>query len=573
MDIFREPKTDTIFFVPNNSPIKKIDINFIDWISQFINDKGVVIDMIGNIGEYTLILSKLSGKIYCYEDNEDLFNCISAGILANKSKNVKISQIRQINEEEYINNNVDLILIKSEHVDKIIQILSTSNYPTCVIMQTDDQKHDKLTQMGYKITKISGTDRSLNDYDYYIASDNTNKKTAINFYKKSQHEYLTEDDWIKLTKNFRESKEYYDAFFCSENISENNINKYIELSIICYFLNKIKTGYKACEKILMNNEVQWQLKNLTLGNLKFYVKPLQFKNTYKLSTILPANYTSSNASIIPLNADNYIINIKCVNYYLNDEGYGVSNDSDSKIRTINKILHVTKDFNINNSYELKDNSETILHDHHIMGYEDLRLINENEFFCCSLQTNEKREPQICYGKREGQEITKLIPLTVTEELQCEKNWLPFEQDGDIYFIYKVSPLTIYKLNKDTGETILHKSFKMTTENLEDFRGSAPPIKFNDGWLLTIHQVHYNKPRIYYHRFVYLSSDFTIMRFSNAFYFDTIGIEFNIGLAPYNSDELLMIYSVRDIDTYISSINIANVSSMLKNEIQLFPCDC
>jgi len=34
-----------------------------------------------------------------------------------------------------------------------------------------------------------------------------------------------------------------------------------------------------------------------------------------------------------------------------------------------------------------------------------------------------------------------------------------------------------------------------------------PIPYKNGWLATIHQVHYSNPRKYYHRFVWYSKDF------------------------------------------------------------------
>ena len=84
-------------------------------------------------------------------------------------------------------------------------------------------------------------------------------------------------------------------------------------------------------------------------------------------------------------------------------------------------------------------------------------------------------------------VEKLVPLKGIDPARCEKNWLPFVKNNELYAIYGYDPLIILKINRETGdcETVLNEE---PDHDFSKFRGSAAPIAFDDGYLILVHEV-------------------------------------------------------------------------------------
>jgi hypothetical protein len=90
----------------------------------------------------------------------------------------------------------------------------------------------------------------------------------------------------------------------------------------------------------------------------------------------------------------------------------------------------------------------------------------------------------------------------------------------------------------------------TAPYFQHVRGSANPILSPDGksYLALVHTVKYDTPRKYFHHLVTLDkTTLRPTRISLPFYFETLGIEYCIGVTtrPYN--KLLFVYSTFDAE--------------------------
>jgi hypothetical protein len=198
-----------------------------------------------------------------------------------------------------------------------------------------------------------------------------------------------------------------------------------------------------------------------------------------------------------------------------------------------------------------------------VGLEDIRLFSEEDFFCTCLETNVENQPQICWGtydKATG-EVSKLVPLSVTEKIQCEKNWMPFydtymekgKLKSSIHFIYSFEPFRRYRVNMHNGKvTLCEGPDKISRYSLTQFRGGSPLVPYEKGWLATIHQVFYSTPRQYFHRFIWLNREFTQIKFTRPFYFFQVDIEFNLSVIP-DEEDLIVTYSVHDNNPHIARV--------------------
>jgi hypothetical protein len=246
-------------------------------------------------------------------------------------------------------------------------------------------------------------------------------------------------------------------------------------------------------------------------------------------------------------------------------------DNNGRVVTRNFLLNYSSDLHRIDQTELVNNNQDIIYPCHIQGLEDVRLIDSEipEFICTCLEINSKSIPQICYcqyDKSTG-EVTKIIPLIVGE-LKCEKNWLPFTKDGNLYFIYTISPLRIYKFNRNTNELeFINEYFLDGDLSLDDFRGSGGLIPYKSGYLGTIHQVYFDSPRKYFHRFIWFDQDSTSIKYSKLFYFESPNIEYTLSLC-HSPHGLLIPYSIMDNCSRIGIFSYENLDRYLDREVNI-----
>lgn len=305
--------------------------------------------------------------------------------------------------------------------------------------------------------------------------------------------------------------------------------------------------------LVLTNGVSFEVRNGYLNDLAQSIQPLPFTNKINLSCPTPDNYRISTPCI----KNNYC-NMRAINYIYTNDGDYISRDSDGIVRTINFITTLDDQYNIQDMFKVGEVEDIKIYPCHVMGMEDIRLINEHYFLCTRLDVTPDNRPKMCLCHYDKDKTTS---LKVLKNEGTEKNWLPLYDNVSCKLIYSFDPLIIYNLDLDSGDINLFINKKISKYDLTSFRGSAVPISYNDGWLMTIHQVYYHKKRKYYHRFVWLSNNFDTIKFSKAFYFNHIGVEFNLGLEQ-NDNNIILTYSVNDSQPQLLTIDKTIVNDML-----------
>lgn len=517
--------------------------------------------------------------------------------------------------------------------------------------------------------------------------------------------------WYEIAKYYRIKKDFKNAYSCikksyKKNIPEESLFKFFEeLALSSFYLNKINIGFEAYERFILCSEsgIHWSWKDNALKNQSYYMKKIDFNSVVEITCKDDLNYLPSSSAIIPFE-NYYFINVRTVNYSIDLNGKYLIRDYNSYVKTINRFAKVNDEqLTTENQFiifkKVEDYSPTPKFNVNIQGMEDLRLFNikkiinhdqipdlKIDVFVIYPQINESRTPQVCYGVMNAKaEIRELYPLTVKEELQCEKNWLPFINENDeICFIYSFSPFQVYKIvfkevieyngitkdivennngikefinennikciinkdgiisreekkkevlskkdaskeekkkevlnkqvlnkkdaseeekkkevssKKDTSKEeklssneisnnndddevninnyiikkvgVCKKIFEKTYEkDISSFRGSSPPVLYNDGWLMVIHQVLYNnnQKRKYFHRFVWISTDYESMRYSVPFFIESPNIEYTLGLCKkHNSTSFYFLYSVNDNCSKVAELEAKTIESCFESK--------
>lgn len=528
-------------------------------------------------------------------------------VIAQQSTIEYEAPIQTVTLDSFDLTNICFIHLDTGHELEILRgataTLQNSNYPPIVFHSSSkftaeaDAISEFLRFMGYRIYPISGT------VDMYLANDRQepspeteapqSERNPIVVRFESGHKDFEAEEWRQLAQHYRLKSKHQLAYDCAmaglapcepterqetwgpmeemratqtQASPETLAGLQDEIGIVSFYIDKKDEGRAACETIIVNPVVAWNKRNLALCNISYYFGADQTMPVISRQPVwaqLPACYTSSAVSIVP-REDGYRMMVRGVNYIINDRGNYIMRHEDNVVRTVNALVDVDADFNVQRETMLFNRHALPLHPGNIVGLEDIRLVGTKYGFATCLEVNERHRPQICWLTfEEDGAVSRLEPLVVKPDATCEKNWLPFWHDGAIHFIYSTAPFKLYRLNMETAAITLVKESRFTKYFLEEFRGSAPPIPYKGGWLYTVHQVEYSQPRKYYNRFVWWNADWTQLKFSRLFIFEKVGIEFGLSLCPkHGSDDILLTYSVHDASSVLVTVDSRVVDAYL-----------
>ena len=392
------------------------------------------------------------------------------------------------------------------------------------------------------------------------------------------------------------------------NISEDEKNSYLflnndiykykfdyEFSIIyCYlFLNKTeKINFIIDDKkddhsdeltnslMKVFNSYDDRIISITLCNIKFYRKIFKLKSkiTLDYSSFFIENvnnediiFNSSSSCIIPnKNKDGYIMNIRYVNYTINDSGGYLG--TEKNITTINKYVELSKKFE--KTYEKV--FDLVYNNKYYLGVEDVRIfnsvnnnVNNNSdnivFMGTSLHDNGKLG--ISYGQYDKNKVSldyKELKCSFNNA-DCEKNWvfcntkiLGISNNTAQQILYKWHPLQICSLNDDHIDLLVERNMPGVFKYA---RGSSSGFNYNNEIWFVVHVVSYESPRYYYHMIVVFDELMNLLRYSSLFTFEEINIEYCLSIIV-EDNKVIIPYSTIDRTTKVGIYDKSYIESTL-----------
>ncbi len=354
-----------------------------------------------------------------------------------------------------------------------------------------------------------------------------------------------------------------------------------EVSIAAYYTRFKEDGFDGVNQLLLRKNLPWYVKDYSLRNTLFYVQPLQNAQFVTIKLELPLirkdyedRYNPMNPSILRTDKGYQVI-CRTVNY--TQTGAKIFNTIDEQgiFRTRNFLLNYDKQFNLLSQHEIIENlPREHIRTFSLEGLDDCRLFeyhNSLWFTCTTGDTNPYGNFQISLCKLGNPQTNKkvyvesLLPLLGPDPYRCEKNWLPFIKDETLYLIYGYEPFQVFKPNLKTGEYEIACEYS-SNHDFTAFRGSAPPIPFDQGYLMVSHEVVLREDytRCYLHRFAYLDSHFTLQKVSKPFTFLHQGIEFCCGMtSDHQNSNMILSVGIEDREAYLCIINMDTIRSLLE----------
>lgn len=426
-------------------------------------------------------------------------------------------------------------------------------------------------------------------------------KALVYYLNAYQYNPARAEPLYRISRYYRLKEQYNLAYFFAEqgsripypktqllNISYP-IYDYLfdeDISIAAYYTPHKKEGYAATNRLMLKKDVPYYVKEQAYKNMLFYIEELKDAHYKPIEIDLPpiregfaARYNPMNPSIKKTRLG-YDVICRTVSYLQIGATHFKSLDllDPDSYKTRNFLLRYDPDFRLLSQQEIVEELPRIRRKSNVEGLEDCRMFeyrNATWFACTTADTNPTGQRQVSLCKLEANAgkpvvyVDTLIPLSGPDPFRCEKNWLPFIKNGEIHLIYSYDPLIIYKANLDIGKGVMSHlvgyQFDHPKNDFSHFSGSAPPIEFDNGYLLLVHETIYdNMQRNYIHRFVYMDKDFGIKKVSKPFIFLHKGIEYCCGMTiDHSAKKLIMTIGIEDREAYVGIVNLDSVHSLLE----------
>lgn len=350
-----------------------------------------------------------------------------------------------------------------------------------------------------------------------------------------------------------------------------------ELSICAFYTPFKEEGRAAADRLILKKGVPWPVKDQAYKNMIFYAPFLKDAKIQEIKIDLPLIREGLNERYCPLNpsirktAEGYRMICRTVNYErFGETGFKTRDPHDGTIKTRNFLLEYDPQFNLLSQKEIVENFPR---DWRICyeGLEDCRIFSwqgQDWMTCATIGTHAHTIGQtlckLC-GETTGPTISldKFIPIKRPNDYRCEKNWLPFIRNNQLFMIYGYDPFIVYKIDTTCGDYKTAISYQPPLD-FSHLRGSASPIEFDQGYLVSVHEVVFNQNAYYMHRFLQLDKDFNLMSMSKPFFFKHKGVEFCCGMTlDHSNKNLILTIGVEDREAYVVTVDRNVVRAMLE----------
>jgi tetratricopeptide (TPR) repeat protein len=481
------------------------------------------------------------------------------------------------------------------NIGKCYVILGEMEKAICIWMEGYDFYPKRLEAI-YEIVKYyreHGKNKLA--YLYYVIAD------------KSRTKWGASSEYLFLQKDIYDYKLDYEMTIIGYYANDDNYN-----------LNRLSMD------VIRDPYVDNGISKNVLNNYKFYCKKLIRQNyssiskhnmailenaTKSLGITESGEYVTSTPSII-IKKSNLIVNVRYVNYRIDDKGNYINQE---KIKTKNAIAVIdistpiwknTKEFELKYDRTIDEDANN-----YYVGLEDIRLFTDSakesadsakdsadsaesakdsaDSKDSAESANESNDSKTIYynsnrGLSHGNMVIEngIIDLHQESTIQnkclkkenqhtIEKNWVIIPSDSASAYnndrltvIYNWSPkLSIG--NIIDGEFI--ETHQINTPSFFKYlRGSTNGVLINGDIWLICHAVSYEERRYYYHIVVVLDKDtYELKSYTPFFTFEGEKVEYTLGFQYLENEESLLIgYSVYDKSTKYMNIKL----EYLKNEM-------
>jgi len=352
----------------------------------------------------------------------------------------------------------------------------------------------------------------------------------------------------------------------------NKLNYNKKIRILRWLIYRINIQKKERERMQREKVIINQIYN------DIYLEPIQKINMSNMiiKTIHNNDYYffTSNSCIIkhPYEHDKYIINIRWINYKLDNNGKAILHYP--KNISLNSCIILDKLFNKIGKEKFLNNTEDYSKPFNNFGIEDVRIFNySDKLYYIGSTLNEttntiaitSNEYSLNADETRYEMNKKIIIPSFYNDNRIEKNWCFFEYKQKMCFVYKWYPVTICQIDYNNNKLNLLECKVIKNNFFKNVRGSTSGVLFNNEIWFLLHKSINND---YLHFFAVFDIDMNLVRYSHLFKFNKCKIEYCIGFIIEN-DRTILSFSSLDTSLFIGIYDNNYIKSLKWNTSNYF----
>lgn len=370
-----------------------------------------------------------------------------------------------------------------------------------------------------------------------------------------------------------------DVLFVDEGMYRYHLPSDLGVSAFFTHPSDRALGHRCLQYLVLARDVPGVIRDLAYCNLRFYLQPMKGLTFHALQPrTLPPFYVPCNPSLVMGDDDQGLV-VLCRGVNYSQQGarnYRVRDPAGGPFHTANVLMHCTAPgtplpLAVVDETRVETPGGPCQAGCSVQGLEDGRLVRvkgQLAFSCTSLEHTPNHSPRLCWATLDeaGRSVTRVQRLHGHEDDRVQKNWLPWVQDGQVYFVYGYHPFTLLRLDPDTGRVEVVRTTVTSALETAHWRGSAGPVRWKQGYLLLVHEV-CDRPegRVYMHRWVQFDAEWNITHVSDLLYIRYgEGVEMVTGLVVWQ-DRLLLTLGVEDREAWLVEVPREEVDRCL------YPC--
>jgi len=297
----------------------------------------------------------------------------------------------------------------------------------------------------------------------------------------------------------------------------------------------------------------------TWSNMEFYVSRVPSARVRALAFPPIGAYVASSVSLLRLSDQEYLLNVRYVNYLLAPDG---SYRVEGAARTRNFCVRCDADFGeLGPPEEMEPDfpGTALCYEGAPQGLEDLRLYHDEDggigFVAASCEYSHDGTIKQVRGTYDAKARKLRSATSMWKEpggKRCEKNWIPLGSRAR--FIYEWHPFTVGVCEEPDARVLVAQSAQPTPRFFERVRGSSNVVEYDGALYSVAHVVCDTGRRRYYHIVVRLRGgpDAEVEAYTTPFYFIKNQIEYCLGI-EVRGGTLIAFVSQNDADPVVVEI--------------------
>ncbi len=334
---------------------------------------------------------------------------------------------------------------------------------------------------------------------------------------------------------------------------------------------------RACFRLAVDRSVPEHVRGTARRNSPYHARSARetFGDGVEVSEIDISGardevWSPTNPSIARGPDGRLLTTLRLVNYEAG--GYTVRT-GDGRVRTRNLLVDLDDELvPVGEPREMLDRTnDHVCERSYVLGFEDLRLFYWRGRLWASataLDRNHEQRAEILLLELDDEHhVVRAYPQRAFEGHLHQKNWMPLVLGEELFFVYKVDPAVVLRMDPETLEAREHARPQSSERfELSMLRGSSQVVPWEDGFLCVTHEAYdyrdeYGRRRRYLHRFVEIDSDLSVRRITDPFHITKPGIEFAAGLARVGG-ALVVSFGVDDARAMLMTVPADDVADRL-----------